>query len=252
VEDLAGSAAMVLNKVRLDADLAARAEELRRSRRRMLDAQGEERRRLERELHDGAQQQIVALKVKLGLAARFADEEGSEASAKLIRQMAADAQLAIDEIRSLAKGIFPPLLENEGLVAALTAGAASAPIPVIVESDGVGRLPADVEAAAYFSITEAVTNAVKHSRASRIDVRLTNGSGLSFTVTDDGQGFDTGTASDGSGIVGMRDRLEAMGGTLSIESVPGQGTTITGHLPGMGGTATKLRVSYPPVEGALG
>lgn len=232
VEDLAGSAGMVLSRVRLDADLEARAEELRSSRRRMVDAQAEERRHLERDLHDGAQQQIVALKVKLGLAERFAKEEGSEGTAGLITQMANDAQMAIEEIRSLAKGIFPPLLEAEGLRSALVAGAANAPIPVIVGGDGLGRYSIDVEAAAYFCITEAITNAVKHAQAQRIEVRLIDEkAGLAFAVRDDGVGFDAAEVSGGSGIVGMRDRLEAVGGTMSVESSPGAGATIAGFIP---------------------
>jgi signal transduction histidine kinase len=234
VEDLAGSAAMVLSKVRLDGDLAARARDLRESRRRMVDAQGEEQRRLERDLHDGAQQQIVALKVKLGLAERFARDEGSDGTAKLIAQMADDAQQAIEEIRSLAKGIFPPLLEVEGLTAALATGAANAPVPVIVEADGLERMSVDVEAAAYFCISEAITNAVKYSGAHQIDVYLGNadGNGLRFSVRDDGSGFDPGEVSEGSGVVGMRDRLEALGGSLSVESSPGEGTTVSGFVPG--------------------
>ena len=233
VEDLAGSAAMVLNRVQLDADLAARAEELRASRQRVVEAQAEERRHLERDLHDGAQQQIVALKVKLGLAERFAREEGSEAAAGFISQMADDAQMAIEEIRSLAKGIFPPLLEGEGLRSALVAGAANAPVPVLVSGDGLDRYPIDIEAAAYFCITEAITNAVKHADAERIDVRLSDeAGGLSFVVEDDGAGFDAASVFSGSGIVGMRDRLEAVGGTLAVDSTPGEGSAISGFIPG--------------------
>ena len=229
VEDLAGSAAMVLNKVRLDTDFAARAEELRLSRRRLVDDQ---RRRLERDLHDGAQQQIVALKVKLGLAVRFADQESSEGIARLITQMAEDSQAAIEEIRSLAKGIFPPLLESEGLESVVTAGAANASIPVIVDASDLDRYDIDVEAAAYFCISEAITNAVKHSQAGRIDVELRKGEkGLEFVVGDNGDGFGAAQFSEGSGLVGMRDRLEALGGSLSVTSSPGGGSRIEGFVP---------------------
>jgi signal transduction histidine kinase len=232
VVDLAGSAGMVLNKVRLDADLAARADELRSSRRRLVDAQAEERRRLERDLHDGAQQQVVALKVKLGLAERFAEQEGSESSAGLIRQMATDAQEALEEIRSLGKGIFPPLLESDGLRAAVSAGAANAPVPVIVAAPDLGRYDTEIEAAAYFCITEAITNAIKYSGSERIEVQLGNGTGgLEFEVTDQGEGFDPAEHQEGSGLVGMRDRLEALGGTLSVRSSPGTGTQIVGFVP---------------------
>ncbi len=234
VEDLAGSAGMVLNKLRLDADLAARAEELRASRRRMVDAQGDERRRLERDLHDGAQQQIVALKVKLGLAARFAEDEDSADLSALIKQMAGDAQGAIEEIRSLAKGIFPPLLESDGLGAALRAGAANAPIPVIVASNDIARYDAESEAAAYFCISEAITNAVKYAESDRIDVELrSNEGGLEFLVSDHGVGFAPEDQSAGSGLVGMRDRLEALGGSLVVDSSPNTGTTVQGFLPAL-------------------
>lgn len=232
VEDLAGGASMVLQKARLNADLAAKAEALRSSRRRLVDAQADQQRRLERELHDGAQQQIVALKIKLGLAARMAEEEETDGAGSLIEQMANDAQQAIEEIRALAKGIFPPLLEKEGLKAALAAGAANTPIPVIVDADGVGRFPPDIEAAAYFCITEAVTNAVKHSGAEHIDVHLSDvREGLEFAVSDDGEGFSPDRLSDGSGLIGMRDRLEAVGGTLTVTSAPGEGVRIDGFVP---------------------
>ncbi len=232
VEDLAGSAGMVLNKMRLDADLATRAEELRVSRRRLVDAQAEERRRLERDLHDGAQQQVVALKVKLGLAQRFAEQEGSGRAAELIQEMAADAQAAIDEIRSLGKGIFPPLLASDGLRAALSAGAANAPIPILVDTGDLGRYPREVEAAVYFCVSEAITNAIKYSEAGRIEVQLTGGDRrLDFVVADDGRGFDPISSAKGSGLVGMRDRLEAVGGSLAVTSSPGRGTRVAGSIP---------------------
>ena len=140
----------------------------------------------------------------------------------LIDQMAEDAQHAIDEIRSLAKGIFPPLLQSEGLGAAVTAGAANAPVPIIVDASTLSRFAPEVEAATYFAVSEAITNAVKHSGAQRIEVRLGNGrGGLAFLVRDEGAGFDAGRFSDGSGLVGMRDRLEALGGSLSLTSSPG-------------------------------
>lgn len=233
VEDLAGSAGMVLTKVRLDADLEARAEELRVSRRRLVDAQAEERRRLERDLHDGAQQQVVALKVKLGLAQRLAEQEGSEQAAAMIEQMAADAQSTIDEIRSLGKGIFPPLLESDGLRAAVSAGAANAPLPVVVDASDLGRYDSELEAAAYFCITEAITNAIKYSGSDRIDVHLrTVDGGLEFVVADRGEGFEMTEHRSGTGLVGMRDRLEALGGRLRVASSPGSGTRVEGFLPG--------------------
>ncbi len=113
------------------------------------------------------------------------------------------------------------------------AGAANAPIPVLVAGDGLGRYPIEVEAAAYFCITEAITNAVKHAEAERIDVRLAEETdGLSFVVQDNGVGFDASVVSDGSGVVGMRDRLEAVGGSLAVQSTPGEGAAISGFIPG--------------------
>ena len=227
---LASQAGLVLRNVRLTAELRATIDDLRASRRRLVKAQDEERQRIERNLHDGAQQQLVALLVQLSL---LEDSAGDPGEVRHVTgQLRAGLRAAIDDLRALARGIYPPLLADQGLGPALRAQAGRAPLPVQVETDGIGRYPRDAEAAAYFCILEALQNTAKYARASRAAVGLScPGSHLEFTVTDDGTGFDTATASHGTGLQGMADRLAAAGGTLRINSAPGNGTTISGRLP---------------------
>ena len=227
---LASQAGLVLRNVRLTAELRATIDDLRASRLRLVRAQDEERQRIERNLHDGAQQQLVALMVQLSLLEDSAGDSGE------VRQMTgelrAGLRAAIDDLRALARGIYPPLLADQGLGPALRAQVGRAPLPVQVETDGIGRYPRDAEAAVYFCILEALQNTTKYARASQATVALScPGSHLEFTVTDDGTGFDTATASHGTGLQGMADRLAAAGGTLRINSAPGSGTTISGRLP---------------------
>jgi signal transduction histidine kinase len=197
---------------------------------RLVRAQDDERQRIERNLHDGAQQQLVALMVQLSL---LEDSAGGPGEVRQVtRQLRAGLRAAIDDLRALARGIYPPLLADQGLGPALRAQAGRAPLPVQVEADGIGRYPRDAEAAVYFCILEALQNTAKYARASRAAVALScPGSHLEFTVTDDGAGFDTATASHGTGLQGMADRLAAAGGTLRIHSAPGNGTSISGRLP---------------------
>ena len=214
----------------LTAELRATIDELLASRRRLVEAQDAERRRIERNLHDGAQQQLIALAIQLGLLAESADDPD------LIRQAIADlkAQLsaALDDLRALARGIYPPLLAEQGLVTALRAQAARSPVPVVLEADRVGRYPQDAESTVYFCTLEALQNVAKHARASAATVRLSgSGDSLEFSVSDDGAGFPAAATRHGSGLQGMSDRLAAHGGTLAVRSQPGQGTTITGRLP---------------------
>jgi signal transduction histidine kinase len=231
VEDLAGSAGLLMRRLRLDADLERKAEELEESRRRLVNAQDVERRRLERQLDEGAQQQVVALKVQLGLAEQQARTEGAERAAALIGQMALGAQDAIDQIRALARGIYPPLLESEGLHAAVRALAEVAPVDVAVDVVVSRRYPLEVEGAVYFCVSEAVTNAVKHGEPP-ITVRVSDATGeLVFTVTDSGPGFDPTAVARGSGLDNMIDRLDALGGTFTIDTTPGSRTALTGRLP---------------------
>jgi signal transduction histidine kinase len=223
VNDLAGQAALLLaNSVLI--------EDLRASRQRLVAAQDEERRRLERNLHDGAQQQLVALGVQLALARRVAQKEapGLAESLETLQTQTTDA---LENLRDLARGVYPPLLADEGLVAAIDAQARRAPLPVRVESDGLGRYPQDVETAVYFCTLEALQNAAKYAHPKEVVVRLRlDGDDLVFTIRDDGQGFDQATTKLGSGLQNMADRLEALGGDLSISSAPGRGTTIEGRL----------------------
>jgi signal transduction histidine kinase len=224
VRNLASQAGLVLRNVRL-------IEELRASRQRLVSAQDEERRRLERDIHDGAQQQLVALAVKLRLVETMTERDPAKAKA-LAAEAKAESQDALANLRDLARGIYPPLLADKGLAAALEAQARKVPFPVRVEPNGVGRYPAEAEATAYFCVLEALQNAAKYAEASSAVVSLGQENGhLVFTVADDGRGFDPAKTPRGSGLQNMADRLEAMGGSVEVASAPGQGTTITGRIP---------------------
>jgi signal transduction histidine kinase len=230
LEHLASQAGLVLRNVRLTAELQARIDDLRASRRRLVQAQDTERQRIERNLHDGAQQQLVALNVQLTLLEDAADQPGEVR--EITGELRAGLRAALDDLRALARGIYPPLLADQGLSAALHAQAGKAPLPVEIEADGIGRYPREAEAAAYFCILEALQNVAKYARASRATVTLSCPDGqLGFTVTDDGDGFDTAKVTHGSGLQGMADRLAAVGGTLRVDSTPGSGTTVSGTLP---------------------
>ena len=231
VRDLAAQAGLVMRNVALTQQLMENIDQLRASRQRLVTAQDEERRKLERNLHDGAQQQIVALAVKLRLLEQLIERDAAKA-----RSMATDLQGDIDsalkELRDLARGIYPPLLADQGLVGALESQAQRSVVPVAIEADGIGRYPRDAEAAVYFSCLEALQNVAKYARASRATLRLWDGDGhLRFEVIDDGVGFDTDETSYGTGLQGMIDRLAAVGGELHVRSVPGTGTTVTGGIP---------------------
>ena len=228
--DLASQAGLVLRNVRLTTQLLERVEELRASRQRLVTAQDEARRRLERNLHDGAQQQLVALKVRMGLVERMAAK--GQPVGELLAQLKTDTDEAIDTLRDLARGIYPPLLAAEGLQSALVAQARKAAVPVEVAADGLGRYSQAVEAAVYFCCLEALQNIAKYAEASRATIVLAASDGqLSFRVTDDGVGFDPATTPMGAGLANMTDRIDALGGSLSVEATPGGGTTVSGRLP---------------------
>ncbi len=232
LDDLAAQAGLMLRNVRLTAELMQRVEQLRASRQRLVAATDAERRRLERDLHDGAQQQLVALKIKLGVARTLASRESAAKTAALLEQLSGDADDAVDTLRDLARGIYPPLLAAEGLPAALTAQAAKAALPVTVTATDVGRYPQDVEAAVYFSCLEALQNTAKYADATAASITLSaNRDTLVFSVTDDGTGFNPATTPRGAGLANIADRLDALNGTVTITSRPGGGTTITGSLP---------------------
>ncbi len=231
VTDLAHQAGLVLKNVGLTADLQARLEELRASRQRLVAAQDEERRRLERNLHDGAQQNLVAIKVKLGLAEMMSSKDPEKAQ-EMISSLKTDTDEALETLRDLARGIYPPLLADKGLVAALESQARKATLPVTVEGDGVGRYPQETEAAVYFCVLEALQNVQKYAGAATAVVRLSEISGhLHFEVDDDGAGFDRTRVAPGAGLSNMEDRLDALGGKLAVASEVGQFTRVSGSLP---------------------
>jgi signal transduction histidine kinase len=224
LSDVASQAGLVLRNVRL-------IEELRASRQRIVAAQDQERRKLERDIHDGAQQQLVALAIKANLARSLVGRDELK-EAELLDQLKSEAQEALENLRDLARGIYPPLLADQGLVAALTAQARKSPMPVSVEADGVGRFSQDVEAAVYFCTLEALQNVAKYAKASGATVHLSRKDGhLDFEVADDGVGFDPKAKGSGTGTQGMADRLAALGGELLVVSSPGAGTTVTGKVP---------------------
>ena len=237
--ELARQVGLALHNVRLDSALQAslvelrrRAEELQASRARIVAAADAERRRIERNLHDGAQQRLVALAVKLRLARRLVDAD-PEQTRGMLDELREELKDAVEELRSLAHGIYPPLLMDQGLAAALGSAAQRATIPTRVEAGPIGRYPSELEAAAYFCCLEALQNAMKHAgpQATAVVGVWEEAGALRFTVRDDGTGFDPATRDGGSGFVNMRDRLGAIGGTLRVESSPGAGTSILGMLP---------------------
>ena len=224
VSDLAAQAGLVLRNVSL-------VEELKALQRRIVAAQDQERRRLERNIHDGAQQQLVALAVKARLARSLVDRDAPKAGV-MLEQIGAETQDALENLRDLARGIYPPLLADKGLVAALEAQARKAAVPVSISPDGVGRYPQEVEAAVYFSALEALQNVAKYADASRVSIALEQRDEyLAFEVRDDGRGFDPDETGHGTGLQGIADRLSALDGSLRVRSSAGEGTTVTGRVP---------------------
>jgi signal transduction histidine kinase len=229
--DLAAQAGQVLRNVRLTSELQARlrqiseqAAELRASRQRIVAAQDAERRRLEGNIHDGAQQHLVALAVNLRLAATLAKRDPANARRSL-KELESQTAEALQTLRDLAQGIYPPALRERGLAEALGPHAQ-------VTADGVGRYDSEVEAGVYFCCLEAIQNATKHAKASSVRVNLREqNEQLLFSVIDDGVGFDPKEASAGTGVQNMKDRVASLGGRLSLESQPGGGTIVSGLLP---------------------
>ena len=224
IANLAAQAGPVVRNVRL-------IEELRASRQRLVAAQDEQRRKIERNIHDGVQQQLVALNVQLGLLARIADREPARAGA-MATNLQATATEALEDLRDLARGIYPPVLADQGLVAALEGQARKAAVPTTIEARDIARYERSVESAVYFCTLEALNNVAKYASAAHAAINLEQQDGhLVFTVLDDGIGFDPDTAAHGTGLQGMVDRLDAIGGELRVESQRGAGTTVTGTVP---------------------
>jgi signal transduction histidine kinase len=230
VDSVCAAAGLSLDNERLAAELRARLVELQASRARLVETADTERRRIERDLHDGAQQQLVALKISLGLARQLVT--GPPEAADLLAQTEHQAAGALEDLRELARGIYPPLLADLGLPAALQAQARKAALPVTIEPPDVGRYPQQIEAAVYFCVLEALQNVAKYAQASAARVSLRHdGQCLAFTVEDDGTGFDPATTPMGTGLQGIADRLGALGGTIDLTSTPGHGTRVAGRVP---------------------
>jgi signal transduction histidine kinase len=238
--ELARQVGLALHNVNLDSalqesldEVRRQADELRASRARIVEAGDAQRRRIERDLHDGAQQHLVALAVSVNLARQIADSDPDTAK-EMLEQIGSDLQEAVQELRNLAHGIYPPLLMDRGLREALSAAAGRAVLPTGTSAEGIGRYPQQVEAAVYFCCLEALQNAAKHAgegAQAMITVWEDEGA-LLFEVRDDGAGFDLASrAHEGHGFVNMGDRVGAIGGTISVESAPGQGTAIRGRIP---------------------
>ncbi len=250
--ELGGRLGVVLHNRELNAALRDTLEDLRRtnaelraSRVRLVSTADAERRRIERDLHDGAQQHLVALAVNLRLAA---DEVIADPGAvrDVFAALDRDVRKAIDELRSLAHGIYPPLLLDAGLVEALTVSARRSPSVVTLTADGVGRYRPDVEAAIYFCCMEALQNAAKHAPGAAVRVHLEHdGAALYLTVDDDGPGLPSGATGRGHGLENMADRLGAVGGTLELTTGPTGGTRVRGEVP-----VDVVRVDAAPVDAA--
>jgi signal transduction histidine kinase len=225
-------AGVVLDNQRLTAKTDAAMREVRDSRTRIAAGAERERKRIERDLHDGAQQRLVALRIELGLAEDVVRTDPQRGIDRL-RELERDVDAALEELRALAHGVYPPVLSDQGIAGALRAAAARSPIVVDVEARDVGRYPVEVESAVYFCVMEALQNVLKHARARRVRLRLDGSGGreLRFTVRDDGRGAPGGTVSAGAGITNMHDRLEALNGEVTVQTRPGVGTTVRGRVP---------------------
>jgi signal transduction histidine kinase len=224
---------MSLDNEELAATVDSSLLEIRRSRARIVAVADEERRRIERNLHDGAQQRLVALRVQLELAQELIQRDQRRGLEKL-RTLGTEVDEALEEIRALARGVYPPLLAESGLADALAAAARKLPMPASVEMDGAAaRYPSDVESAVYFCCLEAMQNASKHADgAKHVFVALQRDGDLSFEVRDDGAGYDPAAGRNGGGgMTNMHDRIAAVGGELTVTSEPGLGTRVTGRVP---------------------
>jgi signal transduction histidine kinase len=236
--DLASPAGVVLRNRQLTrelearlAEISAQTAELQASSARIIAAQDSTRRRLERNIHDGAQQHLVAIAVKLRLAATLARRDPARAT-RLLDELEVETHQALETLHALARGIYPPILRELGLESAIRAQATRFSVPVDVSAHGLARYPSEVEAAAYFCCLEALQNVAKHANATQVRIRLEDAGGeLAFSVDDDGIGFDPARTRQGSGLQNIADRLAALGGHLTVIPGPDGGTSLQGRVP---------------------
>ena len=226
-----GFALMALENQRLETQLRSSLRELQESRGRIMSAADLERRRIERDLHDGAQQRLVSLRIQLELAGDLVEAHPERAAGRL-RELGREVDDAVDEVRSLARGLVPPILVERGLVDALRDAAHGGHLKVAVHANRLGRYAPEIESAVYFACLEALQNAAKHAEGARsASVSLWEDEELHFEVRDDGAGLPEGQTQNGAGLTNMRDRVGAVGGRLAVGSVPGHGTCVAGHVP---------------------
>jgi signal transduction histidine kinase len=225
----AAAASMALEHARLQAEVQAQLEQVRASRARIVEAGDAERRRLERDLHDGAQQRLVTLSLALGMARDRAAEADPELGS-LIESASKEAREALTELRELARGIHPAVLTEAGLTGAIQALAERSPVATTITAVPEGRFPAAIEATAYFVVSEALANVAKHARAGGAQVTIRKLAGrLLVEVSDDGTGG--ARAAGGSGLRGLADRVASVGGVLQVDSPPGRGTRLEAEIP---------------------
>jgi len=235
----------------LEERVAIGLHDLAESRRRVVAAGDAERRRIERNLHDGAQQHLVALAVKLRLVEMLAESDPAQA-AVLVGEARRDVLETVDEVRTLAHGLYPTALADLGLAAALASAGGRSPLDTRVEAESVGRYDRDIEAAVYFCCLEAMQNAAKHAGdRAQLTVRLHEADGmLRFSVCDDGAGFTVGQHGGGDGLVNMADRLGAWGGCVAVRSEPGRGTCVSGEVPVLRTDTSRLGSAAAPSDPA--
>ncbi len=210
--------------------LQDQSDQLRQSRTRVVEVADAARRSLERDLHDGAQQRLIAMSVTIERARKEMAAGRTESAGKLLLQLAQDNREVVGELRELARGIYPPLLTERGLVAAIQSAARRSVVPVTLDADAFPRPAPQIEVAAYFCIMEALTNAAKHSGATDVHITVRGTPRLTFTVRDNGRGFDPESVSTG-GLLGMEARAAAAGGSIVLDTAPGRGTSLTGTFP---------------------
>jgi signal transduction histidine kinase len=231
LEATAAYASVMLENNRLLEQLRTSLSELSESRARVVTVADEARRGIERDLHDGAQQRLIALRIRLGVAAERLQDVAPE-TAPLLEKLGSEVEETIDDVRALAGGIYPPVLASQGLAGALRAAAVTSPLPTSVEVDGIGRYGPQIETTVYFACVEALQNAVKHARgATGVSISLAADGALHFEIRDDGAGFEAADTVRGAGLTNLRDRVAAVGGELNVESVPDRGTRVAGSVP---------------------